>query len=368
MNESQTPVACGVRSPRRLARSLALVAGLALAGLLTAAAVAPAARSATPTQPMVLLAKGHGLRLRGTSGVLANGAHARLGVFTEAAAGRNAPLPSRNVFLRGAACRWSGKARSALALTLRLPEALFAGSKLPVYRLRGATWTRLSSPAVVGAGHTTASVTITRPGRYALLLNRQWHEIEQSGYDLVLYTGVIPQTLLRDPRVTVQGGVDDAAVIAAVCRATGSDAAGARSTLRSYDSSTGTPVRVITLRRATTMVRVWSGSSTVGRWFSPYRGGGLPSPASARRIYALSADNLAVNVTLNLVKRRAVLITGRCADMSAVAGFGPWAIGGGAQLFGPKLSTYPPPVYDPAFTTVVSELRFEKAAITQVRW
>jgi len=211
-------------------------------------------------------------------------------------------------------------------------------------------------------------VTVTRPGRYALLLNRRWHEVVQDGYDLVLYTGAIPRTALRDPRVAAAGGVGDPAVIAAVERAAGSDRASAQSTLLSYDSSTGIPVRVIRLKYATTMVRVWSGSSTIGRWFAPYLGGALPSPATARRIYALPANNLAVNATLNLVKPRAALVTGACSDMTAAPGFGPWATGGGAQIFAPMASSYPPPAYDPAVTVVVSELRFAKTAITQAQW
>ena len=164
------------------------------------------------------------------------------------------------------------------------------------------------------------------------------------------------------------GDADDPAVIAAVMTATGYDADKAKATLRSYDTSTGTPVQVITLRYGATVVRDWSGTSTVGRWFAPTDGAPLPSPETARRIYSLPADNTGVNATLHLVKANAVLITGLCADMTDQPGYGPWATGGGPQLFGPRVSTYPPPAYDPSVTTIVSELRWEKAALAAIEW
>ena len=329
------------------------------------AAAAPLPRAA---EQQVVLAQDDGLMLVGKLSALHGKAAPELDDVDEAAADAKAPLPGGNVFFRGAACRWSWKFRSAVTLTFTLPKAIFSGRKLPVYRYTDHAWRRLEDKAVVGKVNSTASVTITRPGTYALLLNRDWRVVSQDGYAVVLYTGAVPRTVLRDPQVAASGVVDDPAVIAAVMTATGYDEQQAKGTLRSYDSSTGTPVRVITLKYDARIVRNWSGASTVGRWFAPTDGEPLPSPETARRIYALPADNTAVNATLHLLKPNAVLITGLCSDMTTEPGYGPWATGGGPQLFAPRVSTYPPPAYDPAVTTILCELRWEKAALDDIDW
>ena len=56
----------------------------------------------------------------------------------------------------------------------------------------------------------------------------------------------------------------------------------AKATLVSYDSATE-PVEVLRLTSGAVIVRNWSGTSTVGRWFAPSGGGALPSPETARR-------------------------------------------------------------------------------------
>jgi hypothetical protein len=366
----------------RAARAHLLLVSISALTLLLALGAAPVA-SASPLRTLdpaavaalspaaeqqVLLAQDDGLMLVGKLSALRGKAAPELDDIDEAAADAEAPLPDGNVFFRGAACRWSWRFRSAVTLTFTLPKAIFSGARLPVYRYTDHAWRRLKSRAVVGKVNSTASTTITRPGSYALLLNRDWSVVSQDGYALVLYTGAIPRTVLRDPQVQASGATDDPAVIAAVMSATGSDEQGARSTLSSYDSSTGTPVQVVTLTYDATMVRNWSGTSTVGRWFAPTDGEPLPSPETARRIYSLPAGNTAVNATLHLMKPHAVLITGMCADMTDQPGFGPWATGGGPQLFGPKVSTYPPPAYDPAVTMILSELRWEKAALDDIDW
>ena len=375
------PRAPRVRRPLPSVSALILLAAMIVA-LLLAPGVSPAASVASvrsdgsaavaslpsAARQQVVLAQDDGLMLVGRLSALRGKAAPVLDDVDEAAANDKAPLPARNVFFRGAACRWSGTFRSAVTLTFTLPKAVFSGRKLPVYRYSGHAWRRLERKAVVGRVNSTASTTITRPGMYALLLKRDWRVVRQDGYTLVLYTGAIPRTVLRDPVVAASGGVDDPAVIAAVMTATGSDEEGAKGTLRSYDSSTGTPVRVITLRYNARVVRNWSGTSTVGRWFAPTGHKRLPSPETARRIYALPADNTAVNATLHLVKPRTMLITGLCADMTTQSGFGPWATGGGPQLFAPAASTYPPPAYDPAVTRIVSELRWEKSALDEIDW
>ena len=75
-----------------------------------------------------------------------------------------------------------------------------------------------------------------------------------------------------------------------------------------------------------------------------------------------------MNVTLHLVRRGVALHRGACADMTDVSGYGPWATGGGQQYFGPKVSTYPPPLYDPAAITTLADLRWEKDAVDAIQW
>ncbi len=348
---------------------LALWLAAAVAPRQAAAVVGSATRSvAAPTTQAVVLVSEHGLTLSGPLRALHGKAAPELSDYPESSADRLPGLPARNVFLRGALCRWKSRFAAPVVLTFALPKAIFSGSRLPLFHYAAHAWRRVQRTAVVGRVNTTASATITRPGRYAILLDRRWRVTDEDGYHMVVFTGAIPRTVLRDPQVIAAGSVDDPAVITAVMQVTGSDEAHARSTLRSYDSSTGTPVRVIALRSRTMLLRNWSGTSTVGRWLAPFTGGRLPSPETARRIYALPADNLAIDVTLLRVRRGADLITGVCADMTAVQGYGPWATGGGPQLFGPKLSTYPPPAYDPALTAVVSDLRWDEAALAGVSW
>jgi hypothetical protein len=376
-NAAVIPSAPRARTLVVSAMAFALVLGLSIAPGVPPMAVAadlntrnPAAAAPSPraAEPQVILAQDDGLLLTGKLSALRGRAAPELDDIDEAAADEVAPLPGGNIFFRGAACRWSWRFRSAVTLTFTLPKAIFSGTTLPVYRLTGHFWRQLKDKAVVGKVNSTASATITRPGTYALLLNRDWRTVTQDGHALVLYTGAVRRTVLRDPQVAASGDVDDPAVIAAVMAATGSDEEQAKGTLRSYDSSTGTPVQVITLTYGASVVRNWSGTSTVGRWFAPTTGQPLPSPETARRIYALPADNTAVNATLHLVKAHAALITGLCADMTTAPGYGPWATGGGPQLFGPAVSTYPPPAYDPAVTTILCELRWEKAALDDIDW
>ncbi len=372
-------------TPRTARAPMFLACTMALAVLLTlllALAVSPAA-SAEPLKAFdlatagalpraagqqVVLAQDDGLMLLGRLSALCGDGAPELADVDEETAAAKAPLPDKNVFFRGASCIWPGRFRAAVTLTFTLPKAVFTGMQLPVYRYTDDAWRLLGSRAVVGKVNTTASTTIRRPGTYALLLSHAWKVVDQDGSTLVLYSGAIPRTVLRDPQIQASGAVDDPAVIAAVMAATGSDEQGATSTLSSYDSSTGTPVQVITLKYDATMVRNWSGTSTVGRWFAPADGEPLPSPDTARRIYALPADNTGVNATLHLVRPNAVLITGLCSNKTADPKYGPWATGGGPQLFGPKVSTYPPPAYDAAVTTILGELRWEKAALDGIDW
>ena len=93
-----------------------------------------------------------------------------------------------------------------------------------------------------------------------------------------------------------------------------------------------------------------------------------PSPEAARSVYSLPAGNLGINVTFHLVKPGTALVTGVCSDMTQQQGYGPWATGGGEQLFGPLVSTYPPPAYDPARIAIISELRWEESEPETIDW
>lgn len=374
------------RRPQR--RLLALLVACTVAVFLAPAVVAPAtaarpARSVAtactgvPSHPQatarrlqtVVLAQAHGLLLTGRPAALRDRAAPTLESLDETQTAGLGALPARNVFLRGADCAWSGgtsRFASPVTLTFSLPKALFRATSLPVYRHDGAGWKRLDGRALVGEVNTTASATITRPGRYALLLTRAWKVVAEPGEDLVEYTGDTPPTAIMDPAVQATGSTADPAVIAATMEAASCTRDQAVGTLRSFDSAAA-PVRVVSLRVPAVMERYWSGTSSVGRWLSP-SGDSPLSPADARRTYALPASNTGTNVTLHLVRRGVALIVGVCADMRDVSGYGPWATGGGQQYFGPKVSTYPPPLYDPAAITTLADLRWEKDAVDAIQW
>jgi hypothetical protein len=357
---------------------LALLALLVLVTLTTpsaASARAPsrdrpaeriAVRAAAPAQ-RVVLSQDEGLTLVGRVSALRGRPAPELDDLSRTAAGKLAPLPARNVYFRGAACRWSWRFRSPVLLTFSLPKAVFARTALPLYRLEDGRWRLQERRAVVGEVNTTATATIVRPGRYAVCLTRAWRVVDQDGYRLVVYLRSYARTQVRRPVVLASGATDDPSVIQAVMDATGQSEESAKETLVSYDSSRE-PVTVLRLTRGAVMVRDWSGTSTVGRWFAPSSGGTLPSPETSRAIYALPAGNLAIDATLHLVKPGTDLVTGVCADMTAQPGNGPWATGGGRQLFGPRVSTYPPPAYDPRRTEILSELRWEESEPEAIDW
>jgi hypothetical protein len=352
----------------RLAPAVPAVGLLVLLVLLlaaqTAAARAPCA--AAPALQPVVLSQDDGLTLVGPATALAGKPAPELDDLSRADAAKLADLPHANIFFRGAACRWHGRFRSPVLLTFDLPKAIFARSSLPLYRLHNGRWQLLSRRAVVGDVNRTATATIVRSGRYAVCLTRAWRISEQDGYRLVVYTRPYRTTTILSPVVLASGSTTDPAVVQAVMDASGQTVEQAKSTLVSYDSTT--PVRVLRLTRGAAMVRNWSGTSLVGRWFAPSEGGSLPSPETARSTYSLPAGNLGIDVTLHLVKPGTALVAGVCADMTQQQGYGPWATGGGAQLFGPKVSTYPPPAYDAARIAVISELRWEESEPDSIEW
>jgi hypothetical protein len=379
MRARPQPADAGVRSrsaSRALHRRAALVGLLAAAALLVPAAGAflratpaqaarPQALAAT-AQPVVL-ADDEGLRLVGPVAALGDKPAPELDDLSRTDAARLADLPRANIFFRGAVCRRQWRFRVPVLLTLTLPKAVFARTSLPLYRYQGGRWEQLRRRAVVGDVNTTATATIVRPGRYAVCLTRAWRVVREDGYRLVVYTHAYAPTTLLSPVTLASGATSDPAVIRAVMDVTGQTEDKAKATLVSYDSTTE-PVEVLQLTSGAVIVRNWSGASTVGRWFAPSGGGALPSPQAARAMYALPAGNLGIDATLHLVKPGTALITGVCADMTAQPGYGPWATGGGEQFFGPRVSTYPPPAYDPARTVIVSELRWEESEPESIAW
>jgi hypothetical protein len=355
-----------MRSARLFRLLLVLLVATTACVVATQAGARPQ-RAAAPTQ-QVVLARDDGLTLVGRVSALAGKSAAPgLDDLSHADAGRMADLPADNVFFRGAVCRWNWRFRSPVLLTFELPKAIFAHSRLPLYRLQDGRWQRLRARAVVGNVNSTATATIVRPGRYAVCLTRAWDVQEEDGYRLVVYTAPYQSTVVLSPAVLASGSTTDPAVIQAVMDVAGQTEDQAKSTLVSYDSSSE-PVRVLRLTSGSVMLRNWSGTSLVGRWFAPSEGGDLPSPEAARAVYALPAGNLSIDVTLHLVRAGTALVTGTCADMTQQQGYGPWATGGGEQLFGPKVSTYPPPAYDPARIETISELRWEESEPDAIDW
>jgi hypothetical protein len=352
-------------------RRLTLFLAVLLAAMLPLVeAPAGAARrqpaAAPPAQPVVL-SRDDGLSLIGTTRALRGKPAPDLDSLSRSDATRLARLPAANLYFRGATLRWHWRFRSPVLLTFELPKAIFAHSRLPLYRLQDGHWRLLRRRAVVGSVNTTATATIVRPGRYAVCLTRAWRVREQDGYRLVVYTRPYRTTAVLSPAVLASGPTTDPAVIHAVMDVAAQTEDQAKATLVSYDSTTE-PVRVLRLTSDATVVRNWSGSSPVGRWFAPSTGGELPSPETARAVYALPAGNLGIDVTLHRVKAGTALVTGGCADMTQQQGYGPWATGGGLQVFGPKVSTYPPPAYDAARIDIISELRWEESEPEAIVW
>jgi hypothetical protein len=352
---------------RRYSLAAALLTALLLSLLVAAQPAAARPAAAAPSREPVVLARDEGLTLIGRVGALAGKPAPELDDLSRTQAARLAALPRANIFFRGAVCRWHWRFRSPVLLTFELPKALFARTRLPLYRLEDGRWRLLRRRAVVGAVNGTATATIVRPGRYAVCLTRAWRVREEDGYRLVVYTRPYRITKTPSPVVLAEGATTDPAVVAAVMDVTGQTEDQAKATLVSYDSAVR-PVRVLRLSSGAAMVRNWSGTSTVGRWFAPSSGGELPSPEEARSLYSLPAGNLGIDVTLHLVKSGTAMVTGVCADMTQQQGYGPWATGGGAQLFGPNVSTYPPPAYDPARISIISELRWEESEPEAIDW
>jgi hypothetical protein len=343
-----------------------LVVALTLLGTPTAGAARPLEAAAPSSQPVVL-AQDDGLTLIGSVGALRGKPAPALDDLSRTDAAKLADLPRLNVFFRGAVCRWHWRFRSPVLMTFQLPKAIFARTSLPLYSLQDGRWVQLHRRAVVGDVNSTATATIVRPGRYAVCLTRAWKVRVEDGYRLVVYSRPYQTTSILSPTLVAEGATTDPAVIQAVMDVAGQTEAQARSTLVSYDSS-AQPVSVFRLTKDAAVIRNWSGTSTVGRWFAPSGGGGLPSPQEARTVYALPAGNLGIDVTLHLVSPGTALIAGVCADMTSQQGYGPWATGGGEQLFGPSVSTYPPPAYDPARIGIISELRWEESEPDAIAW
>jgi hypothetical protein len=354
-------------SPGVVAVVLATLIVALLLSVAPRAGVARPLKAAAPSSQPVVLAQEDGLTLVGGFGALSGKPAPALADLSRTDAARLAELPRLNLFFRGAVCRWRGRFRSPLLLTLQLPKAIFARTSLPVYRLQSGHWEQLRTRAVVGDINSTATATIARPGRYAVCLTRAWKVFVEDGYRLVTYSRAYQKTTILSPALVAEGATTDPAVIKGVMDVAGQTETQARSTLVSYDSSRQ-PVRVFRLTKAAAVLRNWSGTSTVGRWFAPSGGGDLPSPEEARVLYALPAGNLGIDVTLHLITPATALIAGVCADMTSQQGYGPWATGGGEQLFGPTVSTYPPPAYDPARTAVISELRWEQNEPEAIDW
>ena len=92
----------------------------------------------------------------------------------------------------------------------------------------------------------------------------------------------------------------------------------------------------VKLNDMVTVYRYWGGNSLeTGAWVTVYRG---LSPAQARAMLALPNKNLATNVTEFGIPKDVVIIVGKAASQVTADWAGPYAVGGGIQIYVPDPS------------------------------
>ena len=82
--------------------------------------------------------------------------------------------------------------------------------------------------------------------------------------------------------------------------------------------------------------RYWGGKTEL--MGSPYFGTEFYSAEDARRLLALPGGNTAANVTAFRIPKGTTVLVGDAACQTGKAGFGDWAVGGGAQIYVPDVS------------------------------
>ncbi len=181
------------------------------------------------------------------------------------------------------------------------------------------------------------------------------------GKILVFQTSRIPSTDLSGATVLATGRADSAPLISKLMEVNGQTEDQVRYFLTSFDTAGPNAVQVLKLNKEAYAVRYWGPSSKLGRWYSFAKTYHINTPFEARTAFALPESNNAHYVTLYKLKPGAVVVYGLCADMSWNSPtFGPYAKGGGAQLFAPNSTKW---VVDHAeinsdVMELVSELRY----------
>ncbi|MHB1460342.1 MAG: hypothetical protein ACYC1M_03560 [Armatimonadota bacterium] len=181
------------------------------------------------------------------------------------------------------------------------------------------------------------------------------------GEVLAFQTSRIPATDLSGATVLATGKADSAPLISKLMDVNGQTEDQVKYFLKSYDTAGPNAVQVLKLNKETYAVRYWGPSSKLGRWYSFAKTYHIDTPFMARAAFALPESNNAHYVTLYKLKPGAVVVYGMCADMSWNSPtFGPYAKGGGAQLFAPNATKW---VVDHAeiisdVMELVSELRY----------
>lgn len=246
--------------------------------------------------------------------------------------------------------------RSSLTYTFQLPDPALPGWTYDVLSLQSGLWLSQRAAAVTGADGRSASVTLRVWGALSLVRPAvDWARGDAFGYTFVTRTTQVPTTSLSAVDVLADGARDSEPVIEAVMAATGRDRTGAVALLASYRPER---VRVLRTQQATWVVRYYGPDATPGRWFAPVSGR-VDAPDTARQRLALPDSNKAVECLLGRVQPGAVMVEGLCADMTHDPVFGPYATGGGQQLYIPAATRWAVdhPEWNPECFTVAAQLR-----------
>lgn len=153
-------------------------------------------------------------------------------------------------------------------------------------------------------------------------------------------TGV-PGTHVYGP-VLASGTREDATVLTTVAQVTGRSREQVTELLSSYDTTGSHSLQVVRLCYPAFVARYWQEPEhKLGRWYTPSEENHICLPDEACRLFALPLDNNAYCATLYRIKAGAVLIMGYCANMTwNTEVFGPYATGGGQQLYVPEATVW----------------------------
>ena len=157
------------------------------------------------------------------------------------------------------------------------------------------------------------------------------------GETLAYQTSCIPDTNLSGATLIATGKADNTALISKLMEVNTQTEDQVRYFLQSFDTSGFNAIQILKLNHVAYAVRYWGPSSKLGRWYSFARSNHINTPSEAIVEFALPESNNAHYVTLYKLKPGAIVVYGLCADMSwNNPTFGPYAKGGGAQLFVPN--------------------------------